>query len=65
MVGAGVTDYGTIGVMPTNVFPTTDLVSNYGFLSGFSHDSENGTTPGYYTYLVRSIYIIAYVIVFI
>lgn len=46
LVGAGVEDYGNLGVMVTrNLSAAT--VSNNGYLSSFSHDSEVAV-PGYY-----------------
>ena len=47
MVGSGVTDYGTIGVMPMNRIPSSSDVTDYGFRSRFSH-SEESASPGYY-----------------
>jgi len=47
MVGAGAADYGTIAVMPFSRVPTNTDVFNYGFRSGFRHETES-TLPGYY-----------------
>jgi len=46
MVGAGLPDYGNIGVMPVR---NTDkhVITDYGYRSKFDHKNEN-TTAGYY-----------------
>ncbi len=35
--------------MPINQYPTSDLVTDNGYRSSFSHNSENDTSPGFYT----------------
>ena len=45
MMGAGVQDYGTIGVMPVRGV-SDKTIQNY--MSSFSHKTEYGS-PGYYT----------------
>lgn len=47
LVGAGIVDYGQVGVMPISVLPTPKLLSHYGFRSEFSHHNES-SKPGYY-----------------
>ncbi|KAH3743641.1 alpha1,2-mannosidase subfamily protein [Pelomyxa schiedti] len=46
-VGAGIIDYGTIGVMPMNHIPTSDDLLAFGFHSNFSHATET-VEAGYY-----------------
>ncbi|KAH3743396.1 alpha1,2-mannosidase subfamily protein [Pelomyxa schiedti] len=48
LVGAGLPDYGSIGVMPMNRLPTSDDLTRFGFRSNFSHSSET-IEPGYYS----------------
>lgn len=47
MVGAGVTDYGNIGVMPIREI-SKHTITNYGYRSKFDHQHEN-STAGYYS----------------
>jgi hypothetical protein len=47
MVGSGVVDYGTIGVMPYNKIPTFQDVYAEGYASAFYHSTET-VRPGYY-----------------
>ena len=47
MVGAGVTDYGNIGVMPVREMKESTII-NYGYRSKFEHQHENATA-GYYS----------------
>lgn len=48
MGGAGVLDYGNIGIMPTSWMPNGDMVKDYGFKSEFSHEREVAK-PHYYS----------------
>ena len=52
MVGSGVLDYGTIGVMPSTSKPTSKEVSNFGFRQQYSHDQETAW-PGYYAVTLK------------
>jgi putative alpha-1,2-mannosidase len=47
MVGAGALDLGTVGVMPTNKFPTPLTIQSYNYRSKFSHTNETASA-GYY-----------------
>eukprot|EP01112_Ceratiomyxa_fruticulosa_P018977 TRINITY_DN6143_c1_g1_i1.p1 TRINITY_DN6143_c1_g1~~TRINITY_DN6143_c1_g1_i1.p1 ORF type:complete len:764 (-),score=125.90 TRINITY_DN6143_c1_g1_i1:103-2394(-) len=51
MVGSGVLDYGTIGVMPIAAQPTGQIISDFGFKDKFNHEYENAF-PGYYSVLL-------------
>eukprot|EP01113_Clastostelium_recurvatum_P026084 TRINITY_DN3130_c0_g1_i1.p1 TRINITY_DN3130_c0_g1~~TRINITY_DN3130_c0_g1_i1.p1 ORF type:complete len:774 (-),score=142.72 TRINITY_DN3130_c0_g1_i1:74-2395(-) len=52
MVGAGVQDYGTIGIMPVSAASITKgIVSSYGYRSTFTHEEETAQ-PGYYSVLL-------------
>eukprot|EP01125_Pyxidicula_operculata_P000675 TRINITY_DN10657_c0_g1_i1.p1 TRINITY_DN10657_c0_g1~~TRINITY_DN10657_c0_g1_i1.p1 ORF type:complete len:753 (+),score=147.90 TRINITY_DN10657_c0_g1_i1:14-2272(+) len=53
LVGAGVIDLGTIGVMPIARTPTSSDVNNYGFRSDFTHTNEKAK-PGYYSVLLET-----------
>lgn len=58
MVGAGVVDLGTVGVMPTNtLFDTIDTfddkLDRFPWMQPFSHDNENATV-GYYNVLLKN-----------
>lgn len=48
MMGAGVVDYGHIGVMATREM-TTKIITNDGYRSKFSHQNETAY-PGSYLY---------------
>jgi hypothetical protein len=48
MVGAGVADFGNIGVMPCTKGLTTSMVKHRGWLSAISHTTETAK-PGYYS----------------
>ncbi|KAL5496212.1 hypothetical protein EMCRGX_G012453 [Ephydatia muelleri] len=52
MVGAGVEDYGHIGVMPTRAL-NADVVKGKGYRSRFSHEEETAY-PGYYGVLLAT-----------
>lgn len=47
MVGAGVTDYGNIGVIPVREI-NEHVITDYGYRSKFDHQHENATA-GYYS----------------
>lgn len=47
MVGAGLPDYGNIGVIPVREM-NEHVIKNYGYRSKFDHKHEN-TTAGYYS----------------
>jgi hypothetical protein len=47
MVGSGVVDYGSIGVMPYNKIPVFQDVYAEGYASPFYHATET-VRPGYY-----------------
>jgi predicted alpha-1,2-mannosidase len=47
MVGSGVLDYGTIGVMPIAHYPATADIRDDNFRSYYTHDEERAE-PGYY-----------------
>jgi len=52
MAGAGVADYGTVGIMPVSVSsPTHYDTWDYAFRSYFSHSNESAS-PGYYSVLL-------------
>jgi len=51
-VGAGLPDYGNVGVMPVRVdVPTDDLVARHNYRSAFDHATEQ-MFPGYYAVLL-------------
>eukprot|EP01130_Rhizamoeba_saxonica_P016699 TRINITY_DN776_c0_g2_i2.p1 TRINITY_DN776_c0_g2~~TRINITY_DN776_c0_g2_i2.p1 ORF type:complete len:695 (+),score=149.93 TRINITY_DN776_c0_g2_i2:261-2345(+) len=52
MVGAGINDYGTIGVTSITHKPTSSDILDYGYQSSFSHSSEVAY-PGYYSVVLR------------
>lgn len=47
LVGAGICDYGQLGIMPISVPPSASMLSNRAFYSDFSHVNESAH-PGYY-----------------
>jgi putative alpha-1,2-mannosidase len=58
MVGAGVEDYGNIGVMPSVLDPATVLSQSFGARQHFSHTNETAS-PGYYSVLLSPSNIVA------
>jgi predicted alpha-1,2-mannosidase len=53
MVGSGVVDLGTIGVMPLSRIPTVEDITLEGYASTFSHANETGA-PGYYSVFLQT-----------
>jgi putative alpha-1,2-mannosidase len=51
--GAGVIEWGNIGLMPVNRIPDVELLTNYGFRSRFKHDTEKAY-PGYYSVFLET-----------
>lgn len=47
LVGAGICDYGQLGIMPISTKPTPSLITSHGYFSDFSHSNESAS-PGYY-----------------
>lgn len=53
MVGSGIVDLGTIGVMPLARLPTVADITLEGYASTFSHANESGS-PGYYSVFLQT-----------
>lgn len=52
LVGAGVGDFGNVGVTAVRGPVSSAVVANYGYRSAFSHDTETAV-PGYYSVLLE------------